>query len=365
MKLTFTKKKVFIMDNKSVGGQSTYITNEMLEKLKKADEQKDLDVKSYQEKYNIAIQNLDFDQAQEIKQEIAAINKDNAEQKIAYLKNYFDVRLSEVIETYKRGKKRIIARNFRKETEMRNNFSSKFIDLQNSHVKYLTRTLEQNFVDEYSIKMERPSAKVIRLYEHSKQLALQENFEEAKKLKAEAERLKSQVAQDIQKEIVRTYKTKINETLNSQENEIDEMAKKNEAELKKLEVLKLQQLQDHMNSAKILVSKLYKKFLATINQLPLTDKEKQSITRYCTKKYTEVAVSYNLLERKEEISPKKPNINPTDQNQEKAKYVSKRDFLQREFDVEFKSQAYQRASRANSQAASQASSRYGSYDSQY
>ena len=354
------------MDNKSVGGQSTYITPEMLSELKKGDEQKNLDIKEWQEKYNQAIQNLDFDNAQEIKQEIANINKNNAERKIKYLKDYFDERLASVIETFEKGKQKIILKNFRKEIELRDSFSSKFIDMQNNHVKYLTLTIEQQFVDEFSAKSERPSAKVIHLYELSKQLALQEKFEEAKALKEEAEQLKINVAKDAQRDVVRTYKAKINDTLQSQENEIAELAKKNEAELKKLEVLKLQQLQDHMNSSKILVSKLHKKFLNTINQLPLTDKEKQTISRYATKRYTEIAVAHKLLDQKEEISPKKPNINPADQKVEKARYVTKREFLHREFGVQFKSQAAQRASAATSKATSQASSRYNSlYDSQY
>ena len=280
--------------------------------------------------------------------------------------DYFDERLASVIETFEKGKQKIILKNFRKEIELRDSFSSKFIDMQNNHVKYLTLTIEQQFVDEFSAKSERPSAKVIHLYELSKQLALQEKFEEAKALKEEAEQLKINVAKDAQRDVVRTYKAKINDTLQSQENEIAELAKKNEAELKKLEVLKLQQLQDHMNSSKILVSKLHKKFLNTINQLPLTDKEKQTISRYATKRYTEIAVAHKLLDQKEEISPKKPNINPADQKVEKARYVTKREFLHREFGVQFKSQAAQRASAATSKATSQASSRYNSlYDSQY
>ena len=349
-------------ENQSVSGQSVFLDDETIKRLKEVEEEKVRETREYQEKYKIAINNLEFDAAKEIQDKLKEINSRQSKEKIDQMKKLFHSEFDTVLENHKTAKKRILRRNYHKELDARTNFTTQFILLQKKHIHDLA-ALEQQMVEEYQFKAERPSQKVIALFEQAKQVALQQNFEEAKNLKKKAEQLKQETVKNTEKEVTHSYKIKIGETLDIQEKDIELLSQKLDETTQKIEKNRLKELQELDNSSKILFAKFIKKYQATVNSLPLTDTEKQTITRYALKKYNETMIEYKLIDKTEAQEKKQTKQNS--QKQQKTKFVSKRDFIEKEFQVQFTSNAYKRAlsrngSQTSSQYPSQSESQYSS-----
>ena len=349
-------------ENQSVSAQSTFVNDEMLKNIQDEKEATEK-INQYKKQYKSLINNLDFDKAKEIEEEIKQITADQANKKVEYLKKDFDQRLMELIENHKSGRKRVIRSYYHKELDARLQVSDRFILLQKDHVMSLCN-LQQQMVDEYTFKEERPVQKLIELFERAKQFALSQNFEEAQRLKDKAEKLKTKQTADIKKEMVRSYKKKIYDMLEQQGRDLDNLSEKAKNDIESMSQAKRKALENQMTSSKILASKFFKKYQTTIAMLRLNEEEAKSINRYIRKRYVEVMRANKLYDENEEanLKQKQQTASPTKSPRkgQKEKFISRRDFIEREFKVELRSRAAQRAiERSESSATStQLSSQY-------
>lgn len=377
--------------------ESTYVTAEMKESLREADEKQMNEIEEYQKQYEIAVENLEIDKANELKHAIKQKKEERSQKKIDYLRNDFEKKLKEIHDSFGLNKRKIMRNFYNAELDKRIDFSRQFILLQEQHIEVLSN-LETSMVDSYMQKNEKPNEEVVELFdrakkyaknlifdkpspevealkekafklskqpsknkkevleltERAKELQSAENIDKAKKLKAKAEKLRDEKEKELQKDLKKVYKQKIFETLDKQEQEITELGNKIENYAKEIEDKKLKALAELESSTKATYMKCLKKFLATVSELKLEEKESLRITKIVTKMCNEELAANNLAEKKEAAPPKKK---PTTNGKNQVKPVLKRDFIEMEFKVEFKSRASQRAS---SRAGSQASSIKGS-----
>ena len=179
-------------------------------------------VEALREKQRIAIQEMNFEYADELQQKITALSEKQGDDSLRIFQAEFQNVCEECAKNYAQGRRKLLRKFYQQEVDVRRSITDEFVAKQQEHkkqIKALEETLFANFKD----RMNKPIPQFDEMTNRARQAALRGEFKNAQELRDDARVVQTQELERRREQFEASYKIQINGLLDRQRLELADL----------------------------------------------------------------------------------------------------------------------------------------------
>ena len=179
-------------------------------------------VDELREKQRIAIQEMNFEYADELQQKIAALSERAGDDSLRLIQTEFINICENCAKNYAKDRRQIIRQFYKKEVDVRRAITDEFVKKQEIH-KQQIKKLEETLFGDFKDRMNKPIPQFDEMTNRARQAALRGEFKSAQELRDDARVVQTQELERRREQFEASYKIQINGLLDRQRLELADL----------------------------------------------------------------------------------------------------------------------------------------------
>ena len=185
-------------------------------------EEEEETVDDLREKQRIAIQEMNFEYADELQQKISALSERRSDDSLRLFRAELKKACEACAESYAARRRELLRQFHRQEIEVRRSITDEFVEKQQTH-KMQIKKLEESLFGQFKDRMNKPIPQFDEMTTRARQAALRGEFKNAQELRDDARVVQTQELERRREQFEAHYKIQINGLLDRQRLELADL----------------------------------------------------------------------------------------------------------------------------------------------